>query len=162
MSQMPAFNPHMLIGASTGVIETQLCPMQGRQLLMPASVLVETLASTDMEAVTDKPEWFLGTLSWREMTIPVVSFEGVNRETTVSQGAHYAVLNGIGGHRDMPYYAILIQGQPRSMKVKLAALEDLPENPAKGPLEFLQVRLAGELAMIPDLDALEAAVVSQL
>lgn len=162
MSQMPAFNPHMLIGASTGVIETQLLPMQGRQLLVPTSVVMETVAGTELAPAPGKADWCLGLLSWHELTIPVVSFEGVNGETTAQHGPRYAVLNGIGGHRELPYYAILIQGQPRPMKVKLAALEDLPENPAKGPLEYLQVRLAGELAMIPDLDALEAAVVSQL
>ena len=50
-----------------------------------------------------------------------------------------------------------MQDEPRTAKVKIAHLEDL-EGAATGEVEFLQVRYAGELAVIPDLDAVEARI----
>ena len=67
------------------------------------------------------------------------------------------IINTVTGSTQLPFYGVAVQGVPRVAKVKIAQLEDLEGAPV-GPVEFLQVRYAGELSVIPDLDAIEARI----
>ena len=156
MAQL-TLNQTTLLGATTGTIACLLLPLQGRQLLLPNLSVVEVLEGVELEEQEDKPGWYMGRMSWREGTIPVFSFEGLNGQPQPRERHRVAVLNGITRQGDMPYYGLLVQGAPRTARVKIAQLEDLEAAPV-GPVEFLQVRYAGELACIPDLDALEERV----
>lgn len=153
-------NQTTLLGATTGTIACLLVPVTGRQLLLPNITVAEVVAATE---ITPAPEgsasWHQGFISWRDMMIPVVAFEAVNGQSVPREFEHIAIISGISAQRDLPYYGIVVQGVPRVAKVKIAQLEDLEGAPT-GPAEFLQVRYAGELAVIPDLDALEAPLLA--
>lgn len=157
MSQLSPFNQSSLVTATTGVVNSLLVPLQGRQLLLPNVNVAEVVSYAELSPVQDKPDWFLGTLMWRGMEIPVVSFESLNGEGLPFERERVAVMNGISG-TDLSFYALVVQGIPRLAKVKLAELEDLPEGAAKGNMEFMHVRYQGEVATIPDLDNMEALV----
>ena len=149
-------NQTTLLGATTGTIACLLAPLAGRQLLLPNVTVAEVVPPTELApAPAGSAPWHLGFLSWRGMSVPVVSFEGLNEQGLPREHERIAVISGISAQRDLPYYGIVVQNIPRLVKVKIAELEDL-EGAATGPMEFLQVRYAGELAVIPDLDALEA------
>lgn len=157
MSQLSPFSQSSLVTATTGVVNSLLIPLQGRQLLLPNVNVAEVVSYAEFVPVDNKPDWFLGVLSWRGMEIPGVAFEPLNGEGMPMERERVAVLNGISGG-DLGFYAMVVQGIPRLAKVKLAELEDLPEGSGKGPMEFLHVRYQGEVATIPDLDQLESVV----
>lgn len=156
MAQL-TLNQTTLLGATTGTIASLLLPVQGRQLLLPNLSVVEVIDGAELSPVEDKPDWYLGRMSWRDAEIPVFCFEALNGQPLPRERRRVAVLNGITRQAEMPYYGIVLQGEPRNAKVKIAELEDLEAAPT-GPVEFLQVRYSGELACIPDLDALECRV----
>ncbi len=108
---------------------------------------------------TGKPAWFIGRLNWRDMDIPVLSVEVMNGQALPREQNRVAVFSGISRQGELPFYGVVLAGQPRPARVKIAELEDLESAPL-GPVDFLQVRYAGELACIPDLDKLEALLVS--
>lgn len=149
-------NQTTLLGATTGTIACLLVPVTGRQLLLPNITVAEVVASTEIApAPAGSPAWHLGFITWRDMAVPVVAFEGMNGQSVPREHEQVAIVSGISAQRELPYYGIVVQGVPRLAKVKIAQLEDLEGVPT-GDVEFLQVRYAGELAVIPDLDALEA------
>lgn len=149
-------NQTTLLGATTGTIACLLVPVTGRQLLLPNITVAEVVPVTEMAAApVGSPAWHLGFITWRDMQVPVVAFEGMNGQAVPREHEQVAIVSGISAQRDLPYYGIVVQGVPRLAKVKIAQLEDLEGAPTS-EVEFLQVRYAGELAVIPDLDALEA------
>lgn len=151
-------NQTTLLGATTGTIACLLAPIAGRQLLLPNVTVAEVVSTEGLQpAPAGAPDWHQGYVMWRDMKVPVVAFEGLNGEGVSREYARVAILSGIGGHAGLSFYGIAVKGIPRLAKVKIAELEDLESAPV-GPVEFLQVRYAGELAVIPDLDAVEARI----
>lgn len=149
-------NQTTLLGATTGTIACLLAPVTGKQLLLPNATVAEVVPAGELAAAPEgSPAWRLGSLNWRGMTVPVIAFECLNGQALPSATEQVAIVNGISAQRDLPCYGIAVQGTPRLAKVKIAELEDLEGAPV-GPMEFLMVRYAGELAVIPDLDAVEA------
>ena len=92
-------------------------------------------------------------MHWRDEEIPVISFEKLNESGQVIIGpdARIAVINTVSGNTR--FYAVVIQGIPRQARV---GKSDLVEEPVEtGPAEAMYVQLGGDLAVIPDLDAVE-------
>lgn len=148
-------NQTTLLGATTGTITCLLAPLSGKQLLLPNVTVAEVRPVADLTGSANSASGRVGEIKWRDSQIPVFAFEGVNGQTVPSSFERIVILTSISTQRDLPHYGIAVQGEPRVAKVKIAELEDL-EGAAVGPVEFLQVRYAGELAVIPDLDAFEA------
>ena len=151
-------NQTTLLGATTGTIACLLTPVTGKQLLLPNVTVAEVVSATELQPPPEgAPEWHRGFLTWRDQRIPVVAFETLNGEGEPRDVERVAILSGIRSQRDLPFYGLVVQGIPGSARVKIAQLEDLEGAPT-GPMEFLKVRYLGELAVIPDLDALESAL----
>lgn len=155
-----SLNQTTLLGATTGTIECLLIPVTGKVLLLPNITVVNVLPAADMAAApASAAAGVVGSVSWQGNSIPVLAFEGMNGQALPQEYSHIAVVSGISAQRVLPFYGIAAQSEPRMAKVKIAQLEDLEAAPT-GPVEFLQVRYAGELAVIPDLDALEAPLLA--
>lgn len=149
-------NQTTLLGATTGTIVCLLTPITNKQLLLPNAAVAEVVPADSLQPPPDNAApWHQGFVSWRGMDVPVVAFETLNGEGAAREYERIAILNGLSAQRELPFYGVAVQGVPRLAKVKIAELEDLEGAPT-GPVEFLRVRYAGELAVIPDLDAVEA------
>lgn len=153
-------NQTTLLGATTGTISCLLAPLAGKQLLLPSVTVAEVVAAHDLKAApSGSPAWKLGAIRFQETDVPVISFEVLNGQALPNKIEHIAIVNSISGQRDLPRYGVVVQGSPRLAKVKIAELEDLESAPV-GPVEFLQVRYSGELAVIPDLDSVESQLLA--
>lgn len=137
-------------------IPALLVPMHGRPWLVPNIVVAEIIPLRQPDRAGKGPEWLLGWLNWRDETIPLISFERLNDSGGVSigQDARIAVINTVtGGAR---FYAVVIHGIPRQARI---TPDDLVEEPVQaGPAECSYVQFGGDLAVVPDLDAIERAV----
>lgn len=149
-------NQTTLLGATTGTIACLLAPIAGRQLLLPNVTVAEVVPVNELlSPPAGAAPWHQGFVKWNDIEVPIVSFELMNGESSAHECQHVVILSSISGSAQLPQYGIGIQSEPRVAKVKIAQLEDL-EGAAVGSVEFLQVKYAGELAVIPDLDAIEA------
>lgn len=140
-----------------GEVASLLVPMQGRPWLIPNILVAEVVPLRQPERTGQGPEWLLGWLSWRDLEVPLISFERLNDagQPYIGGEARIAVLNTITGRTR--FYAVIIQGIPRMVKV---GGNDLVEEPVDtGPAEAMSVQVGGDLAVMPDLDAIERAVV---
>ena len=139
-------------------VPSLLMPMQGRPWLIPNIVVAEVIPLRQPDRPGHGAEWMLGWLSWRDLDLPLISFERLNEsgQVHIGEDARIAVLNTVTGKTG--FYAMVIQGIPRMLKV---GRNDLVEEPGDtGPAETMYIQIGGDLAVVPDLDAIERIIMS--
>ncbi len=144
-------------------VASLLIPLQGRMLLAPNVTVAEIVPVSQVIPVQDAPAWYLGNCSWREQTIPLLSFEVMNGEEKpgVVSRSRFAVINTTGLHDALPFIAILTQGLPRLARVTEEEITER-EDADKKPFELMHVSWAGEEAVIPDIEAMERTFLDYL
>lgn len=131
-----------------------LMPLADRMLLMPNVAVAELIPYRAPQPVQGMPAWFLGQVQWRDLSLPLLSFEAASsgQPQPVGSAARVAVLNAVGGRDHVKFIALLVQGIPHSIKVDASlARADV----ALAPLELDAVNLGDVQARIPDLIGLE-------
>jgi chemosensory pili system protein ChpC len=98
---------------------------------------------------------FLGEVDWRGIRIPVLSLErACGREVEVPRGrVRLVVLYGLRDKENLPYYAIVLNGAPRTESVEPDLIEEGPSSNCT--LLGNEVRMGGQVFHIPDLEAIE-------
>lgn len=130
-----------------------LVPLSDRTLLLPNVAVAELIPYRAAQAVEGMPAWFLGQVAWRDLRLPLLSFEAASGgETRVGGNARVAVINALGGRAHVKFIALLVQGIPRAVKVGPELVRASAE---RAPLEQDAVQLGDEVVRIPDLVALE-------
>ncbi len=130
-----------------------LVPLADRTLLLPNVAVAELIPYRAPQTSEGMPSWFLGQVAWRDLRLPLLSFEAASDgEAKVASGARVAVLNALGAREHVKFIALLVQGIPHSVKV------DANLSPASAPLAPLELGAAlvnEQIVKIPDLVALE-------
>ena len=144
-------------------VASLLIPIQGRLLLAPNVTVAEIVPVSQVIPVEDAPAWYLGNCSWREQTIPLLSFEVMNGEDKpgVASRSRFAVLNTTGVNESLTFIAILTQGLPRLARVTEEEITEREDFDNK-PFELMHVSWAGEEAVIPHVEAMERAFLDYL
>jgi chemosensory pili system protein ChpC len=136
-------------------VASLLIPLNDKQLLLPNVTVAEIIPYRAPTVISENASWLLGQLEWRNINIPVFSYEVLSGSEVPSiKGARLAVVNGTGNNPKLPFYAILIQGIPKLTHVKEDDIVKV-EAMHSGPYDQMAVSLFDEQAMIPDLDMIE-------
>lgn len=140
-----------------------MLPVSDKHLLLPSVALAEITPMPEVRSIAEGPNWLLGWITWREIDIPVISFEGVNDEpfAPATIGQRIAVVNGVVDPDRMAFYAIALQAMPRLFRI---SDEDVRENPdaVRGVAESMGIFAEGTPALIPDLEYIERQLLSVL
>lgn len=145
------------------IIACLYLPVNLQQLLLPNVSVAEVVGYQVPEQSIDKPDYFLGYVTWRGIQIPLLSYELANGQSssTVTSNARIVVINSIGEHHEaLPFFAILTQGIPRLVKVANDLIH--PINSTLKEAETSIVKLDGEDAVIPNLAYLEELAFTNL
>jgi chemosensory pili system protein ChpC len=130
-----------------------LVPLTDRTLLLPNVAVAELIPYRAPQVSAGMPSWFLGQIAWRDLRLPLLSFEAASDgRASVSPGARVAVINALGGRPAVKFIAVLVQGIPRSIKV---GAELVRADVALSPLELDAVQFGEAVLKIPDLIGLE-------
>jgi chemosensory pili system protein ChpC len=136
-------------------VASLLIPLTDKQLLLPNVTVAEIIPYRAPTVISDHAGWLLGQLEWRNVYIPVLSYEMLGGASMPSiEGARLAVINGTGSNRNLPFYAILIQGIPKLTHVKEDDIVTV-EAMHSGTYDQMAVSLFDEQAMIPNLEMIE-------
>lgn len=137
------------VSSLTGLV----VPLADRTLLLPNVAVAELIPYRAPPAMPGLPDWFLGQVAWRDLSLPLLSFEAASGGKAVAgDGARIAILNALGGRPNVKFIALLVQGIPRSLRVS----EDLPRvDVPLAPLELAAVKVDDIALRIPDLEGLE-------
>ncbi|HUE90895.1 chemotaxis protein CheW [Pseudomonas sp.] len=130
-----------------------LMPLADRVLLLPNVAVAELIPYRAPQVSEGMPDWFLGQIAWRDLRLPLLSFEAASGgEAQVGAGARVAVINALGGRPAVKFIALLVQGIPRSIKF---GPELARANVPLAPLELDAVSLGDAVLKVPDLIGLE-------
>ncbi|MBD8624059.1 chemotaxis protein CheW [Pseudomonas sp. CFBP 13727] len=127
-------------------------PLADRSLLLPNVAVAELIDYLPGEPVLGAARWHLGMIEWRNLRLPLVSFEAASGgEAVIGERARIVVLNALG-ETSTRFIAVLIQHVPRSCRVdSQLSYVDVPLK----PLEMAAVQVGETVARVPDLTALE-------
>lgn len=139
------------------VIPSFYLPISNGNLLLPNVSVAEVVEFQEL-VEQEGPEYFLGIIQWRGISVPLISYELANEQAfSFSTGSRVAVINSIGKDNErLPFFAIATQGIPRLVKISEDSIESAAEK--SGPAEASRVRVDGEEASIPDLLFLESLI----
>jgi chemosensory pili system protein ChpC len=145
-------------------IRCVLIPSGGTRLLLPNATVAEVITLSTPEAVENAPEWLLGRIAWRGWKLPLISFATLagSDDSAGGMNSRVAVLKALGSNPRMPYLAVVTQGFPRLTTLNAELI--LPTHDGT-ELPFgvrAQVLVRDDMAMIPDLEAIESRVVEVL
>lgn len=139
-------------------VASLLVPMMDKLLLLPNVTVAEIVPVSQISPSTHGPEWLLGDIEWRELSLPLISYELINGKgkPSFSSRCRIAVLNTTGVNNELGFIAILTQGLPRLARV---TPDEIAENKdaETDPYDALAVSWSGEAAIIPDLERIEEA-----
>lgn len=145
-------------------INSLLLPLADRQLLVPAVTIAEMIPfQAPQKDNGSLPGWYLGDIVWRQLHIPVVSYEVMCGDNMPPSGlsCRIAVLNNTGVSQRLPFLGLLTQGIPRLSRVGADEIHEV-ENHQTQAFDFMHVRHAGEQFIIPDVSAMQQAVLDGL
>ncbi|WP_437879357.1 chemotaxis protein CheW [Pseudomonas sp. LRF_L74] len=130
-----------------------LVPLSDRTLLLPNVALAELIPYRAPQVSAGMPAWFLGQVAWRDLQLPLLSFEAASDgQAQIGSNARVAVINALGGRDQVKFIALLVQNIPRSLKVD-ATLARV--SVSLSPLELDAVQIGEAVVKIPDLAGLE-------
>ena len=152
MSQAVATTP-----TASSTLTGLVVPLSDRNLLLPNVALAELMPYRAPLAIPGMPAWMLGQVAWRDLRLPLLSFEAASDgQAQIGSNARVAVINALGGRPHVKFLALLVQGIPRSVKLDSTLAR---ANVPLAPLELDAVSLADNLLKIPDLVGLEQMLV---
>lgn len=137
-----------------------LIQVVGGRVLLPNATVSEVITLSEPEDPEAGPDWLLGRVRWRGWHVPLFSFgvlAGLTRHEP-RETARVCVLKALGGQRLMPFIAMLAQGFPHLTSLRADLLEPVDADVAPAPGVLARVRLHEEMALIPDMPALEEMI----
>jgi chemosensory pili system protein ChpC len=135
-------------------------PIVGGQILVPSAVVAEVYAVDTVSPATGAPDWMLGNVIWRGNQVPLVCMEAALGGARLEAGSRskVVVIKAQSAGEALKNFAILVQGIPHQVLAtdRSVALQ-APINGAR-PFVALDLQVEGEPAFIPDMDAVEKAL----
>lgn len=129
------------------------------QILVPTVTVAEMAPIQPFDIIPNTPDWFLGYYPWRNMRVPVLSYETMNMQSSPKIGVRgrIAILNSTGISDRVPFIGVLVQDIPHMTRVAEAAILENTEA-HKNPYDMMPVKLGTIQAVLPDVEAMEQAV----
>ncbi len=138
-------------------VHSLLIPIEDGTILLPNANVAEVVHYTQPTPVKGAPAWLLGFIQWRELKIPLVSYEtmiGKAASPETSGVKWVLVLNALGGKSDLPFFSIVVRGKPKLIQVDESIVTPMSKSPERGILSYVHVH--GDPAIIPDPDLIES------
>lgn len=137
-----------------------IVPMCTDPIIVPSVTVAEVIDYRPPEPLVGAPHWFMGTVDWRSLTLPVISFERYNHISESRQGTNsrIAIMNVVSNQHYMRFFSVMVQGIPKPVSVVAANLQKQDESMTDGVA--MKVLLSGQIALIPDMDNIERAILT--
>lgn len=145
---------------STEAIYALLIQITDGALLLPNAAVSEVTALDRFEAPdAEAPPWLAGWHATAERRIPVLSFEALSGRPRpeAHKRAKVVIVNPIGQRVGGGGFALLAQAQPHLISINRGTISAVSlTHDDRGELVLSRVRMAGQEAVIPDLEQIEA------
>jgi chemosensory pili system protein ChpC len=132
-------------------------PTRTGVLLVPSATIAEVVNVPSLSPLPLTPPWVIGTIGWRSLAVPVISFEGIMGGTPAAPSAtsKAVVFYPLGGRSQWEFFAVLSATEPRPQSVDGSAIAmDRGELP-NSPYVAAGLKFNGQPMWIPNLDELK-------
>lgn len=139
-----------------------LLPVHGGSLLLPHEAIAEVISHAEPNPIPGGPPWLLGTIAWRGLSLPLVSYERLNGRAVPGEAGtmRVSVINGVGGDPRLPFFGLATRAIPRPTRLMR---DDLAmRDGKKGPADVQLVTVREVEAVIPNLMLIEKMLLRQL
>ncbi len=145
-------------------IRCVLVPIGNLRLLLPNATIAEVIIQSTPEPVSGAPDWLLGRIAWRGWRVPLVSFTKLSgaEEGDADLSIRVAVLKALGDDPKLPFIAIETQGFPRLTTLNAELILPTHDGKPLPPGVRAHVLVRDDVAMIPDLEWIEAQLLEVL
>lgn len=139
-----------------------LVPMLEDSLLLPNTVIAEIVPFMNVTldvGVEENDEWKVGTVVWRNISIPVIALERLQGKKDLGdiKRSRIAICYTLNGNQEVPFVAIMVRGIPRLIPVDSDNSEYISDSShSSGDGVKAWVKVEGKKALIPDLDLIES------
>ena len=139
-----------------------LLPLDDSLLLLPNRTVVEIVGYREPELKKQGgAQWYLGKISWQHIQIPLVSFDrpvgGKKRKSKYR--SRIAICNTLNGNTELPFIGILLSAIPQLARATEETIQPSDEPEILRDFLARQLRINEREVWIPDLDALEQAII---
>jgi chemosensory pili system protein ChpC len=151
---------HAFVQAPVNDIRGVLIQVAQARLLLPNATISEVMSYAPPELYPAGPDWLLGRIRWHGWQVPLVAFSQLAgmAQDQAGLGSKVVVLKALGGNPRTPYFAILTQGFPRLVTVAREGLVIDGDDDALPRGVQARVLHNGEVALLPDLQAIETLI----
>lgn len=141
-------------------IRCVLVPVGNQRLLLPNANIAEVITQSAPEPLPGAPAWMLGRIQWRGWRVPLVSFAELagTEAGDADLSVRVAVLKALGGNPKLPFIAVLTQGFPRLTTLNAELIIPTHDGKPLQPGVRAHVLVRDDVAMIPDLEWIEATL----
>jgi chemosensory pili system protein ChpC len=145
-------------------IRCVLVPVGNLRLLLPNATVAEVITLPTPEPVDGAPDWLLGRIAWRGWRVPLVAFTRLAgaQEGDADLAVRVAVLKALGGNPRLPFVAVVTQGFPRLTTLNAELVIPTHDGKPLPPGVKAQVLVRDDVAVIPDLEGIEAELADLL
>jgi chemosensory pili system protein ChpC len=145
-------------------IPSLIIPISHRQILLPTVSVAEMLPFVKPQLRhTDLAPWFLGSVTWRGVAVPMISYELINgaQPLSIKATSQMAILNSTGVSAALPFLCFPTQGIPRLSRVSSESIKENKDIPLQA-FDQMNVTIGEDTVAIPDVSKLEREIVRLL
>ena len=136
-------------------LSSLLIPLYTKSLILPNVAIAEVIHYMKPEEAENQPSWFLGMIPWRNIRIPVISYETLDEIpfSMVQDPARIVVLNS-GQLHNLSFYGVICRGIPRLVRLTKEEIHPLADQ-SLGVADQMLVKYLEEPYVIPNMSYLE-------
>ncbi|HKQ30586.1 MAG TPA: chemotaxis protein CheW [Burkholderiales bacterium] len=131
-------------------------PTRAGVLVVPSATIAEVVNVPMLSPLPLSPPWVIGTVGWRSLAVPVVSFEALLGGTPAQPmpASKAVVFYPLSGRSQWEFFALLSAAEPRPQAVDGAAVALARGEMPDSPYIAAGLKFNGQPMWIPNLDEL--------
>lgn len=145
-------------------LRAQLIPLGGTTLLLPNTAVAEVVHFDEVETTPSAPSWLYGIINWRGLSLPLLSVEGLLEMEVppLKKEQRVIILNSLDNSPEMPFFAILSNGNPHLTRLLEDAMDDSLAEEHSSHYIHMAYTLGDKHVLIPDLSAVKESIQESL
>ena len=138
-----------------------LITVQGGQVILPNSLVVEVLPCATPLRIESAPTWVVGAMLWHNLTTPLVSLGrwifGVAADADLN--SRIIIVNTLSADSRLPHFGILGTSAPRPLNLQRhEIIQHSATTEPQHPGVLSWARYQDQTVLVPDMDAIEAVL----
>ncbi len=151
--------------SSSQLLTALLVSLTSDPVLVPNACVAEIVPIPEVEPGRRRGRaWLLGQIDWRGVKVPLISLEGLCGwgVPPYSADTRIAVFYTVSGEGKVPYFAVIVQGIPRLVRLYPETLSETASAQMTCPYMAQTASLEGNPVLLPNLLSIEQTLVHEL